>query len=150
MTEIDDRKAPALSLVQTNPTSPFDDLASLRLDAENETVGVKKLTMSVPVGTPEKQAFIRTHPDPGFQTDCVLLNLKSDREIYVVMPHVAIEIPGEWYRATLCTYINRQGAVGLWQVRLPDPEGRQMEWHRTAREAAAMAMSRWIRVVPNT
>src|SRR5262245_44330216 len=45
--------------------------------------------------------------------------------------------------------INRQGVVFLWPVRLPGADGRQLEWHRSAAEAAEMAMKRWVRVKAN-
>jgi hypothetical protein len=37
----------------------------------------------------------------------------------------------------------------LWPVRLPPPDGKILEWHRTAQQAAELAMDRWVRVVPN-
>jgi hypothetical protein len=45
--------------------------------------------------------------------------------------------------------INRQGVIFLWPVRLPGSDGRQLEWHRSAAEAAEMAMKRWVRVKAN-
>ena len=50
---------------------------------------------------------------------------------------------------TLFTAINRQGVLFLWPVRLPDPQGRQMEWWRSMREAAELAMTQWIRTKSN-
>jgi hypothetical protein len=50
---------------------------------------------------------------------------------------------------TLFTAINRQGVLYLWPVKLPPPDGRQMEWHRSAAEAAELAMDKWIRVSAN-
>jgi hypothetical protein len=49
----------------------------------------------------------------------------------------------------LFTAVNRQGVVFLWPVRLPDPEGKQMEWWRSMREAAELAMKQWVRVKAN-
>jgi hypothetical protein len=34
-------------------------------------------------------------------------------------------------------------------VPLPPPDGRILEWHRSAAEAAELAMKRWVRVMPN-
>ena len=59
------------------------------------------------------------------------------------------ELVGEFTSKTLFTAINRQGVVFLWPVRLPDPDGRQMEWHRSAREAAELAMKQWVRIKAN-
>jgi hypothetical protein len=49
----------------------------------------------------------------------------------------------------LFTAINRQGTVFLWPVRLPSPDGRDMEWWRSGREAAELGMTSWIRVRAN-
>jgi hypothetical protein len=50
---------------------------------------------------------------------------------------------------TLYTAINRQGVVFLWPVKLPGPDGKHNEWHRSAAEAAGRAMDRWVRVTAN-
>jgi hypothetical protein len=47
---------------------------------------------------------------------------------------------------TLFTTISRQGTLFLWPVKLPSPEGRYNEWHRSAAEGAERAMSKWVRV----
>jgi serine/threonine protein kinase len=46
-------------------------------------------------------------------------------------------------------YVNRQKVPALWPVKLPAPDGRQNQWHTSAAEAAEMAMTSWIQVVPN-
>jgi hypothetical protein len=62
---------------------------------------------------------------------------------------IARELPGEFVSAVLYTAINRQGVIFLWPVRLPASDGRILEWHRSAAEAAERAMDRWIRVRAN-
>jgi hypothetical protein len=49
----------------------------------------------------------------------------------------------------LFTAINKQGVIFLWPVRLPDPDGKSMEWWRSMREAAELAMTQWVRVKAN-
>jgi hypothetical protein len=49
----------------------------------------------------------------------------------------------------LYTAINRQGVLHLWPVKLPTPDGRVLEWHRSAAEAAELAMRKWIRLRAN-
>jgi hypothetical protein len=39
--------------------------------------------------------------------------------------------------------------VFLWPIRLPGPDERKSEWICSAREAAEMAMSKWIRLKAN-
>jgi hypothetical protein len=129
------------------PTDPFDDLSKLRLDQSFvETAGVKKLLTTVPVGKPRPQDFIRVHPDPEYRDQFALIELKTDREQYLVLSYIARELPGECYMATIYTVINRQGTVQLWPVRLPAPDGRIVEWHRSAADAAERAIKSWIRV----
>src|SRR6266436_3515702 len=120
--------------------NPFDP-AALRLDQSFvETVGVKKLLTTVPVRRPNRQDFVRVHPDPGYRlTPAAIIELKEDREVYLVHPNMAQALPGEFSTVTLFTTINRQGTLHVWPIKLPTPEGRQNEWHRSAAEAAERA-----------
>jgi len=128
---------------------PFD-LSNLRLSQSfTETAGVKKLLTTVPVRKPSPQDFVRVHPDPQMRGNFPLVELKDEREEYVIAGPLVAELVGEFVSKTLYTAISRQGVVSLWPVRLPDPDGREMEWHRSAREAAEMAMSRWVRIKSN-
>ena len=135
-------------LIETNPTpDPFDP-AALRLDQSYaDTVGVKKLLTTVPVRKPGRQDFVRVHPDPGYRlTPAAIIEVKEDREVYLVIPDMAQALPGEFSTATLFTAISRQGTLFLWPVKLPRPDGRQNEWHRSAAEGAERAMEKWVRV----
>ena len=127
------------------------DPASLRLDQNfAETVGVKKLLNTVPVRKPNRQDFVRVHRDMGYRlTPAAIIELKEDREVYLVRPDMARELPGEFTAATLYTTINRQGVLHLWPVKLPGPDGRHNEWHRSAAEAAELAINEWVRVTAN-
>jgi hypothetical protein len=62
---------------------------------------------------------------------------------------VVPELPGEYFPATLFLAITRQGVLTLWPVRLPGPDGRHSEWHRSAMEAAQAAQARWIKIRAN-
>jgi len=126
---------------------PFD-LTNLRLDqAFTETIGVKKLLTTVPVRKPNKQDFVRVHP--SYHENFAVIDLKEDREIYLVTLPIAHELPGECLLVTLYTAINRQGVVHLWPVPLPASDGRVNEWHHSQAAAAERAMKRWIRVTAN-
>ena len=131
------------------PDDPFD-LSKLRLTQDFvETGGVKKLLTTVPVRKPAPQDFIRVHPDSSYRAAVALVEFRDERETYLVTMNIARELPGEFVSAILYTAINRQGVVHLWPVRLPAPDGRVLEWHRSAAEAAERAMDRWIRVRAN-
>jgi hypothetical protein len=138
-----------VSTATSAPDDPFD-LTKLRLDQSFvESAGVKKLLTTVPVRKPNPQDFVRVHPDPANRAALAVIELKEDREIYLLTPQVARELPGEFSMVMLFTAINRQGVVHLWPVRLPSPDGRVMEWHRSAMDAADMAKRRWVRVKAN-
>jgi hypothetical protein len=126
------------------------DLANLRL-AQNydETAGVKKLLLTVPVRKPPKQEFVRVHPGEDYRADVLMIELKEDRESYLVCRNMMDELATEAEPFTLFTAINRQGVVFLWPVRLPAPDGKVNEWHRSLREAAGTAVGKWTRVKAN-
>jgi hypothetical protein len=161
-------KQPKLSTVESNEQPPMQtttisdtapaatpvpdpfDLANLRLDQNfAETVGVKKLLKTLQVRKPGRQDFIRVHPDPTYRDNVAVIDYKVDREFYVVTPAVAKELPGEITAVTIFLAVDRQGVPFLWPVRLPSPDGKDLDWYRSAREAAAEAMTHWVRVTSN-
>jgi hypothetical protein len=129
------------------PPNPFDP-AALRLSQSfADTVGVKKLLTTVPVRKPSRQDFVRVHPDPSYRlTPAATIEVKEDREVYLITPKMAQALPGEFATVTLLTTINRQGVLHLWPVKQPGPDGKHNEWHRSAAEAAERAMKKWVRV----
>jgi hypothetical protein len=133
----------------TQAPDPFDP-ANLRLDQSfTETVGVKKLRLTVPVRKPSPQDFVRVHPSPDYRENFPIIELKDEREEYIVTSALVPELSNEFVTKTLFTAINRQGTLFFWPVRLPPPDGKQLEWWRSAREAAELAMSNWVRVKAN-
>src|SRR5215469_9720469 len=131
------------------PPDPFD-LDSLRLSQSfTETAGVKKLLTTVPVRKPSPQEFVRVHLSAEYRADFPMIELKDDREEYIVGRHLVGELASEIVLKTLFTATNRQGVVFLWPVRLPDPEGRQQEWRRSMREAAEIGMTEWVKMRAN-
>jgi hypothetical protein len=129
--------------------NPFDP-ARLRLsqDFENK-IGVKKAVITVPVRKPDRQWFVRVHPSESWRLDTAVLELKEDRETYLVEPSLWPELPGEVVPKVLFTAMNRQGVVFLWPVRLQGLDGKLDEWNRSAMQAAQLAMRGWVRVAAN-
>jgi hypothetical protein len=128
---------------------PFD-LSNLRLTQDFvETAGVKRLLTTVPVRKPNPQDFVRVNPDQDYRAPLAVIEMRDDREVFLVPPDIARELPGEFVMVMMFVAINRQSVVHLWPVRLPTPDGRVIEWHRSAMEAAQLAMKRWIRVKAN-
>jgi hypothetical protein len=128
---------------------PFD-LSRLRLNQDFvESGGVKKLITTIPVRKPAPQDFIRVHSDPSYRVAVALVEFRDERENFLVSMDIARELPGEFISVILYTAITRQGVTFLWPVKIPSTDGRTIEWHRSAAEAAERAMTRWIRVRAN-
>lgn len=125
----------------------FDNLDELRLDQDFEdAIGVKKHITTIPIRKPNRQDFIRVHPDETFRLQTIILEIKEDRENYLISRELRYELPEEVVPKMLYTTINRQGVLSLWPVRLPDKTDRLDSWNRSAHKAAELAMSRWVRV----
>ncbi len=132
-----------------NPLDPFNP-AALRLDQSfAESAGVKKLLTTVPTRKPNRQDFVRVRPGEDWRVQTAIIELKEDRETFLVGREMWAELPGEIIPVCLYTAINRQGVLFLWPVKLPGEDGRWNEWNRSAMEAAEHATSRWIRVASN-
>jgi len=144
---------PTLKAVSMEPHStltpapdPFD-LESLCITQDFlETAGVKKLLATIPVRKPNPQDFVRVHPSPDFRRNFLCVDLKDDRECYIVRPEISPQLVGETVMKTIFTAINRQGVVFLWPVTIPPPDGKSNEWWRSSREAAETATTRWVRI----
>ena len=141
--------APVSVVKPTATPDPFSP-ENLRLSqAFADTAGVKKLLTTVPVRKPNPQDFVRVCPLPGYHDNFPMIELKDDREEYLVTAALAPELVTEIVFKTLYLAINRQGVVFFWPVRLPGADGKDIEWWRSLREAAAMAMDSWVRVKAN-
>jgi hypothetical protein len=68
---------------------PFD-LSRLTLSQDFvQTAGVKRLVLTVPIRKPTPQEFIRVHPDPAYRAVLAVIELKDDREFYLLTPEIA-------------------------------------------------------------
>jgi hypothetical protein len=128
------------------------NLDSLRLSQDfASAVGVKKLITTVPVRKPSKEWFVRTHPDPAYRLYTAVLELKEDREVYLVAQPLWSGLSSEttFSPRLLVTSINRQGVLFLWPIRLPGSDGKIDDWSRSAMDAANEARTRWVRITAN-
>jgi len=141
-----EQKQPEQSL-----SDPFDP-ASLRLSQDFASgLGIKKLLNNVPVRKPSKEHWIRVHPEEGYRMQTAVLELKEDRETYLVSQQLRPELASEstFGFRMIFTMVNRQGVVSLWPVKLPGTDGKIDTWNSSALEAAQLAMTRWVRVAAN-
>jgi hypothetical protein len=136
----------------TKPEADPFDLTSLRLSQDfASAVGVKRLLTTVPVKKPSKEWFVRTHPNAAYRLQTFVLELKEEREVYLVAPGLWPDLASEttFSPRLLVTSISRQGVLFLWPIRLPGPDGKIDDWSRSALNASVEAKSRWVRVTSN-
>lgn len=133
--------------IPPDDTKEDEFLTSLRLDQSytDAAVGVRKPLTTVPVRKPTRMEFVRVRPE--YSLDCQAVELKEERELYVVRPDVAASIVEfiEPVRLRLC--ITRQGTIFLWPLKLPREDRRGNAWHQSALKAAELAERNWVRVV---
>lgn len=139
---------------QTNkPSNPLDDLSKIRINQDfNDGVGVKKAILTIPVRKPNKQDFVRVHPSTDMRISPVaMIDLKEEREVYLVSQEIASQLPGEVQPKLLVTAINRQGVVFLWPINIDLADGsfRRNNWNETAHTAANLAQKSWVKMSAN-
>lgn len=128
------------------PPNPFDP-KRLRLSQRfAQGIDVKRAVVTVPVRRPSPQEFFRLHPDEDWRLDTAVIDIKADREVYLVAPEIWPLFPNECKPRTLYTTIDRRNVLTLWPVRLPDENGRLDDWNRSAHEAAEIATEKWVRL----
>jgi hypothetical protein len=149
-TQISDNHSGSISESTIQPEGDPFDLEELRPSQDfTVSTGVKKLITTVPTRKPHRQEFIRVHPDPTWRLETVALELKEEREVYLVDRALWAELPGDLSPRVLVTAISWQGVVFIWPLRLPGADGRQDVWSRSALEAAQHAMGQWVKVAAN-
>jgi hypothetical protein len=154
-------QAPSKSRANNDPASVADSdadkdgsftIANLRLGQDfASAVGVRKLITTIPVRKPSKEWFIRTHPDSEYWLQTAVLELREDRETYLVAPELWPDLAHEatFSPRLLVTSINRQGVLFVWPIRLPGEDGKLDSWNRSAMDLAGRARPQWVRVSPN-
>ena len=126
------------------------DPSSLRLTQDfSAAVGVKKVRVNVPVRRPDAQWFVRVHPEPEWCLPVALIELKDDREVYVVDPKLCADLSREVVPKLLVSAVNGQNDFFFWPIRQPGADGKIDEWNRSARAIAETAKKQWVRIMPN-
>lgn len=134
----------------TQPMPGGIDLAAIRLSANfEEAAGVQRLLTTVPVRKPTRTEFFRVHPATEYRVIAGIIELKEERETYLVAGGLAQQLPAEVAIKCLHTCINRQGVLFLWPIRIPGSDGRRDSWSTSAARSADLATRKWTRMVAN-
>jgi hypothetical protein len=132
---------------------PFDP-AALRIGSDfNQTVGLKKAILGVPVRKPDKAWWVRVSPDPTYRLQTAVIEMRGDRgtgETYLVAPALRADLATEpTFRPKLfLTAVNTQGVLFLWECNLPKDD-REDNWSKTSLAAVELATKGWVRVAAN-
>src|SRR5207245_1927099 len=95
------------------------DPARLRLPQDfGAELGVKKALLTIPVRKPDAQSFFRVHPEEQYSLETAVIELKDDRETYIIEPDLIGDLAGELKPKKFFTVVTRQGVLFLWGVPL--------------------------------
>ena len=126
------------------------DFNTYKLSQDFESmVGIKKEILIVPVRKPDRQVWFQVHPGEEWHMPFALIEIKEDRETYLVPPQIYQELIGECIPKYLFTCQTRQGVNFLWPIRMPGPDGRLDQWNQSALQIVTEYAGKWIRVLSN-
>jgi hypothetical protein len=142
---------PEIPSIRAAPMEADDewDLDAIRVSQDYaDGLGVEQAVTDIPVAKPSKSHWIRTHPDPAYHIETFLLELREEKELYLVSPrlHATLATEPTVNRQLLITSVTRQGRLFLWPLRLPATDGKSNIWNEPAMEAARRARSTWVRI----
>lgn len=128
-----------------DPFSP-DKLRLVRgVSPEAESLAV------VPVTRPNSQVFFRVHPEPDWQLETLMIQLKEPRgpELYLVEQQLWSVLADDLKPKVLYTCVAKTGELFVWPINAPGGDGWLDDWSRSAQEVARLAQTGWVRLVPD-
>jgi hypothetical protein len=132
-----------------DPFAPDTYKVPQSLDA---AAGVKKHLTELSVRTPDKSWWVRRHPDPQYSLSAWVIEMKEERENYLVLPPLWPPLVGEacFKPKTFYLAVNMQGRPFLWGVRRPADDTKEPDrWMRAPLEAVRLAKDQWTRITWN-
>lgn len=125
---------------------PEWDLESVRLNQDfDAVVGAQPVIATVPIRPPHSQEWFRVHSAKEWQLQTAILQLKEDREYFLISPSLHLQLWNEIKPVVLYTAISRQGDLFLWPIRLPRSDGKSDKWMESDLAAAREAQQYWTR-----
>lgn len=112
-----------------------------------EALGVKKHLNRLQVRKPNRQDFVRSHPE--MRTTVAIVEIKEDREVFLVDPEIMPMLAGDVAVKTLVLAVTRQGNPFVWPLTPHSPEARPSAWNESALAAEKIAQKSWVRMASN-
>jgi hypothetical protein len=130
--------------------SIFENLEALRLSPDDAAIGgTSEILSRIPTRKPARHEFVRTHPDAeGMWFGTGVYEDKDEREVFIVTLGMREALLGEFRPVLLVPTLTRQGVLLLWPLKLVT-DGAGRSWAETARQAAELAKTKWVRIVPD-
>jgi hypothetical protein len=141
---------PKQTNLEKNTEDFFADLEAIRLTPEDAgDIGTSEVLVRVPVRRPRRDEYIRCHPDPAMSLAVTIYVDRDEQdEAYFVAPAMRGVLAEDLKPVLLQLTVNRKGVAFIWPLTLPsddNPLGRS--WHESARKAAEIAKTDWIRII---
>jgi hypothetical protein len=128
---------------------PFNP-AVLRTALSYEAISVTQQITALRVGKAPQQEFWMTHSSEDYRADALLLEVKADRDFYLVHPAMKTELEEEAAAFRLHLAIGRSGVPFLLAIRLPGPDGKWNSWPESLEKIALLGRTRWVRAIPKS
>ena len=125
------------------------DPATLTISQDFAAGIEKKTTLKVPIARPNPQVWFTPSGDPVWRQQVAVLELKEDRDHYIVVPDLVPDLFNEIVYKLLVGCMTKQGSFVLWPIRLPGLDGKHDTWNASGLRAANDFAGRWIRLVAN-
>lgn len=109
----------------------------------------KKTSLKVPIMRPNPQVWFCPSADEAWRQQVAVLELKEDREHYIVTPSLVPELSSEIVFKLLVGCMTKQGNLVMWPIRLPGSDGKHDTWNESGLRASRDYAGRWIRLVAN-
>jgi hypothetical protein len=129
------------------------DLDSIRAQPEDYgEISTRTVLTQIKIQKPDRQTFIRVHPDPTYRVDVPVVIFKEEGEFYLVRSRQAKEaLSGETCVIALFLCVTLQGTPFLWPI--PKQRADDLKWnpwHESAYDlATGVATESWVRVLSN-
>jgi hypothetical protein len=109
----------------------------------------ERVFTTVETHRPNKQQFVRVRPEEKWQFPAAVIEFKLTNETYLVEGHLVGDLRQEVVIKLLRVAIGRDGNPFIWPIRLPEPDGKLDSWNASALQAAKIAETSWVRLIPS-
>lgn len=133
----------------TSAPDPFDPSTYRVSQTLAAAAGVKKVLTDLAAIPPNKAWWVRRHPAPEYTLDTFVIELKEEKETYLVLPPLwpALVAEATFHRKTFHLAVTMQGKPFLWPVRRPADDTREPDrWMKAPLEAIRLAADKWTRI----